>query len=63
MTHIMQHGKKVRHKILHTVQLHVYIRNSRKGAALAIECRSVLSRLAGEEFGVMAVLYGVVVLT
>ena len=35
MTHIiMLHGKKVRHKILHTVQLHVYIRNSRKGKTI-----------------------------
>ena len=41
---------------------YTFIRHSRKGAALAIECRSVLSRLAGEEFGVMGVLYGVVVL-
>ena len=42
---------------------YTFIGNSRKGAALAIECRSVLSRLAGEEFGVMGMLYGIGVLT
>ena len=41
----------------------LHIGNSRKGAALAIECRSVLSRLAGEEFGLMGMLYGIGVLT
>ena len=42
---------------------YMFIRNSRKGSALAIEKRSVLSRLAGEEFGVMGMLYGFTVLT
>ena len=45
------------------VRGYIFIRNSRKGAAPVIEKRSVLSRLAGEEFGVMGMLYGFIVLT